>query len=99
MEQALEGADAVRSVKPGRKPRTQFSEKPMVKAAVVMDCPAGYVADGDYYKPAASSASQTYAMRVWSGQSVDVPPAERKERVFAALRGQNLSTDGIIFPT
>lgn len=44
------------------------------------------------------SASQAYAMRVWSGQSVDVPPAERKERVFNALRGQNLPTDGIIFP-
>ncbi len=44
------------------------------------------------------SASQAYAMRVWSGQSVDVPPAERKERVFNALRGQNLPTDGIVFP-
>ena len=42
--------------------------------------------------------AQAYAMRVWGGQSVDVPPAERKERVFNALRGQNLSTDGIIFP-
>ncbi len=44
------------------------------------------------------SASQAYAMRVWSGQSVDVPPAERKERVFNALRGQNLPTDGVVFP-
>ena len=44
------------------------------------------------------SASQAYAMRVWSGQSVDIPPAERKERVFNALRGQNLPTDGIVFP-
>ena len=42
--------------------------------------------------------AQLYAMRVWGGQSVDLPPAERKERVFNALRGQNLSTDGIIFP-
>lgn len=44
------------------------------------------------------SASQAYAMRVWSGQSVDVPPAERKARVFNALLGQNLPTDGIVFP-
>ena len=43
--------------------------------------------------------AQLYAMRVWDGQSVDVPPAKRKERVFNALRGQNLSTDNIIFPT
>ena len=42
--------------------------------------------------------AQAYALRVWSGQSVDVPPAERKERVMNALRGQNLSTDGIVFP-
>ena len=48
--------------------------------------------------PAVESASQAYAMRVWEGQSVDVPPAERKERVFNALRGQNLPTDGIVFP-
>ena len=45
------------------------------------------------------SDAQAYALRVWEGQSMDVPTAERKERVFNALRGQNLSTDGIIFPT
>lgn len=48
--------------------------------------------------PVGESASQAYAMRVWAGQSVDVPPAERKERVFNALRGQNLPTDGVTFP-
>jgi hypothetical protein len=45
-----------------------------------------------------STPAQLYAMRVWDGQSVDVPPAERKERVMAALRGQNMPTDGITFP-
>jgi hypothetical protein len=45
-----------------------------------------------------NDAAQAYAMRVWGGQSVDVPPAERKERVMAALRGQNMPTDGITFP-
>lgn len=45
------------------------------------------------------SAAQAYAQRVWSGQSVDVPPAERIERCMNALRGQNLPTDGIVFPT
>ena len=45
------------------------------------------------------NAAQAYALRVWEGQSMDVPTAERKERVFNALRGQNMSTDGIIFPT
>lgn len=70
---------------------------------------SGKVVNGCYYPPGLSkeqqaryddfcARSQAYAMRVWAGQSVDVPPAERKERVFNALRGQNLSTDGIVFP-
>ena len=46
----------------------------------------------------AVSPSQAYAMRVWSGQSVDLPPAERIERCLNALRGQNLPTDGLTFP-
>ena len=46
----------------------------------------------------AVSPAQAYAMRVWAGQSIDVPPAERIERCLNALRGQNLPTDGIVFP-
>jgi hypothetical protein len=45
-----------------------------------------------------ASPAQAYAMRVWGGQSVDVPRAERIARCLYALRGQNLSTDGIEFP-
>ena len=75
MDKALEGAEQLHRMKPGRKPKVAAIETPV------------------------ESASQAYAMRVWSGQSVDVPPAERKERVFNALRGQNLSTDDIIFPS
>ena len=44
------------------------------------------------------NAAQAYAMRVWDGQSVDVPRAERIERVLNALLGQNLPADGIDFP-
>lgn len=65
--------------------------KPGRKPKVVMEVFPPVVTD--------NADAQAYAMRVWGGQSVDVPPAERKERVFNALRGQNLSTDGIIFPT
>jgi hypothetical protein len=46
----------------------------------------------------AVSPAQAYAMRVWGGQSVDVPRAERIERCMNALKGQNLPTDGIFFP-
>lgn len=44
------------------------------------------------------SKAAAYAVRVWNGQSPDVPVAERIERVMNALRGQNLLTDGLTFP-
>ena len=43
------------------------------------------------------SAAQAYAQRVWSGQSVDVPPAERIERVCNALKGQNMDIPSMSF--
>jgi len=49
-------------------------------------------------EPSTNDAAQAYAMRVWGGQSVDVPKHERIERCMNALRGQNLPTDGITFP-
>ena len=83
----IEGADAVHRVKRSytRKVEAPVAEEKSELAKTI--------------DAIENKAAQTYAMRVWSGQSVDVPPAERKERVFNALRGQNLSTDGIIFPT
>lgn len=46
--------------------------------------------------PVVSGAAQSYAERVWSGQSVDVPTNERLERVRAALIGQNLDCAGVV---
>lgn len=46
--------------------------------------------------PVVSCAAQSYAERVWSGQSVDVPTNERLERVRAALIGQNLDCAGVV---
>ena len=39
--------------------------------------------------------AQAYADRVWSGQSPDVPVAERLERVRAALAGQGMDCAGV----
>ena len=47
---------------------------------------------------AACNAAQAYAMRIWSGQSVDLPRAERVRRVAAGLEGQNMSMDGVELP-
>jgi hypothetical protein len=41
------------------------------------------------------SNAQIYAERVWSGQSPDVPVAERLSRVRAALAGQSLDCAGV----
>lgn len=87
MERTLEGGEVIHRMKPGRKPKVAAVESPVVDTG-----------EGTRIDLASFMAAQAYAMRVWEGQSVDVPPAERKERVFNALRGQNLSTDGIIFP-
>lgn len=38
-------------------------------------------------------AAQAYALRIWGGQSADVPVHERVERVVNGLRGQGLSID------
>jgi hypothetical protein len=42
--------------------------------------------------------AQAYAIRVWSGQSVNIPRNERLKRVKAALDGQNLSMEGVVLP-
>lgn len=48
--------------------------------------------------PGVDPIAAVYAVRVWNGQSPDLPIAERIERVLAALKGQNLLTTGLSFP-
>lgn len=87
MDRTLEGADPVHRVKRGRP----------AKAPVETGL-------GGAHQPAvetligARSESDAYAARVWAGQSVDVPRAERIARVLAALKGQGLPTDGVKIP-
>jgi hypothetical protein len=47
---------------------------------------------------AVCAAAQAYANRVWAGQSVDVPHAERIARVAKALAAQGLSMEGVKLP-
>lgn len=42
--------------------------------------------------------AQAYALRVWNGQSPDVPRSERLRRVAKALEGQVLSMEGVELP-
>lgn len=44
------------------------------------------------------SKAQAYALRIWSGQSSDLPRAERVRRVTAGVEGQGMSMDGVTLP-
>ena len=83
MEQAIEGAEPLHRVK-GKPGR-----KP--KSKFVEEIAADRLGGCD---PKAAA----YAVRVWNGQSPDLPIAERIERVVNALRGQNLLTTGLTYP-
>lgn len=48
--------------------------------------------------PDMTDAAQAYALRVWNGQSPDVPRNERLRRVAKALEGQGLSMEGVELP-
>lgn len=45
---------------------------------------------------AMTQAARAYALRVWEGQSINVPRAERLRRVALALEGQGLSMEGVV---
>lgn len=47
---------------------------------------------------APASEAQDYAMRVWSGQSIDLPRNERVRRVKAALEVQGFPFEGVQLP-
>jgi hypothetical protein len=44
------------------------------------------------------SDAQSYALRVWNGQSVNVPYGERRWRVQKALEAQGMTMDGVTLP-
>lgn len=77
---------AIEGAEPVHRVKAKPGPKPKMVALPVVEC-------------SGKTDAQNYAMRVWGGQSVDVPRAERIERCMNALRGQNLPTDGIVFPT
>lgn len=90
MESTLEGGEQLHRVKRGRP----------AKAAYLPTKADGYVDVEKFVEGrACKTDAELYALRVWHGQSVDVPRHERIERCMNALRGQNLPTDGIVFPT
>ena len=82
MDATLEGSEQLHRVKRGR---------PAKAAPVVIESVAETVARMKY------TDAVNYALRVWAGQSIDLPLSERKERVLNALRGQSLPADGLTF--
>lgn len=48
--------------------------------------------------PVSDDPTQAYAMRVWDGQSISLPTAERVRRVEAALIEQGMDPAGLQLP-
>ncbi len=46
----------------------------------------------------ARQKAQAYALRIWQGQSPDLPRHERAAHVAAGVQAQGLSMDGVILP-
>lgn len=84
MDETPEGAEQVHRVKgkPGRKPKSEHLS--MIAHPIV--------ASFQGVEPVADaiSRSQSHAMRIWVGQSVDVPIAERVQRIVNGLKEQGL---------
>jgi hypothetical protein len=85
MDATDQNPEQVRSVK------RKYVRKSVEGADVVETVEVAEVAPVVSINPA-----QSYANRVWAGQSPDVPVAERLQRVRAALAGQNLDCAGVI---
>jgi hypothetical protein len=46
----------------------------------------------------ATEAAQSYALRIWNGQSRDLDRADRIARCKAGVEGQGMSFDGVELP-
>lgn len=95
MDETPEGAEQVHRVKgkPGRKPKAvmaSFTGGPVgntyrLESINVFPSNQGFEPVAD-----AISRSQSHAMRIWVGQSVDVPIAERVQRIVNGLKEQGM---------
>lgn len=77
--------EAIKDTEQLHRVKAKPGPKPKMVALPVVEC-------------SGKTDAQNYAMRVWNGQSIDVPRAERIERCMNALRSQNLPVDGVTFP-
>lgn len=67
-----------------------YVRKPVIEGA---DVPDVEPVQEDEILILATGSAQSYALRVWAGQSDDVSLTDRVARVVAALKGQGLSLD------
>ena len=77
MESTNQAEQPLRSVKRGRPPKVAAVEPTIQPDGIVV---AGLGTDGN--------AGNEYAMRIWDGQSPDLPVSDRVARINAALLAQ-----------
>lgn len=82
MDQATQDAEQIHRVKRGRPAKAVEARVDRIDLGAWMDSEEG--------------KATAYALRIWHGQSVDVPIGERVERIVNGLRGQGMSIDVIL---
>ena len=84
MESPDQAEQPLRRVKRGRPPKVAA-----VEPTIQPDSDAGHVIDALRYAcEGARRTTREYAMRIWNGQSPDLPVSDRVARINAALLAQ-----------
>lgn len=60
--------------------------------------PKTIVENGQTFYNVCQAQAQALALRIWNGQSPDLPRAERMRRIAAGLEERGMSMDGVELP-
>lgn len=95
MDETTEVQHKVRRV---RRTKEQIAADEAAKAIVVPEAPVVEPEPIPEPVAVADDRAQLYAMRIWEGQSPDMPRPERVMRVTCGVEAQGMSMLGVVLP-